>query len=58
MISGVSIITTHIRGLITPLIARHEPPSRVWHLSGQVSAEVGLRSEEQANHITSMGLGA
>ena len=29
VISGVTILITHIRGLITPLITTHEPPSRV-----------------------------
>ena len=33
MISGVTsrvtILITHIKGLITPLITTHEPPSRV-----------------------------
>ena len=29
VISRVTILTTHIRGLITPLITTHEPPSRV-----------------------------
>ena len=28
-ISRVTIFITHIRGLITPLITTHEPPSRV-----------------------------
>ena len=28
VISRVSILITHIRGLITPLITTHEPPSR------------------------------
>ena len=27
LISRVTILTTHIRGLITPLITTHEPPS-------------------------------
>ena len=27
VISRVTILTTHIRGLITPRIATHEPPS-------------------------------
>ena len=27
--SKVTIVLTHIRGLITPLITTHEPPSRV-----------------------------
>ena len=27
VISRVAILITHIRGLITPLIATHEPPS-------------------------------
>ena len=30
VISRVAITITHIRGLITPLILTHEPPSRVW----------------------------
>ena len=29
VISRVTITTTHIRGLITPLITTHEPPSWV-----------------------------
>ena len=29
VISRVTIIITHTRGLITPLITTHEPPSRV-----------------------------
>ena len=29
VISRVTIVITHIRGLITPLITTHEPPSRV-----------------------------
>ena len=29
VISRVSILITHITGLITPLITTHEPPSRV-----------------------------
>ena len=38
VISRVTIVITHIRGLITPFITTHEPPSRVpglrvWHLS-------------------------
>ena len=28
VISRVTILITHIRGLITPLITTHEPPSR------------------------------
>ena len=28
VVSGVTILLTHIRGLITPLITTHEPPSR------------------------------
>ena len=28
VISRVSILITHIRGLLTPLITTHEPPSR------------------------------
>ena len=28
--SRVTILTTHIKGLITPLITTHEPPSRVY----------------------------
>ena len=28
-ISRVTILITHIRGLVTPLITTHEPPSRV-----------------------------
>ena len=28
VISRVTVIITHIRGLITPLITTHEPPSR------------------------------
>ena len=27
-ISRVTVLTTHIRGLMTPLITTHEPPSR------------------------------
>ena len=40
VISGVTILITHIRGLTTPLITTHEPPSRVplqgllWDLPG------------------------
>ena len=30
VISRVPILITHIRGLITPLITTHEPPSRVY----------------------------
>ena len=30
IISKVTILIAHIRGLITPLITTHEPPSRVW----------------------------
>ena len=30
VISRVTILVTHIRGLITPLISTHEPPSRVF----------------------------
>ena len=29
-ISRITMVITYIRGLITPLIATHEPPSRVW----------------------------
>ena len=29
VISRVTIVITHIRGLITPLTTTHEPPSRV-----------------------------
>ena len=29
VISRVTIVITQIRGLITPLIAAHEPPSRI-----------------------------
>ena len=29
VVSRVATIMTHIRGLITPLITTHEPPSRV-----------------------------
>ena len=29
VIIRVAIIITHIRGLITPLIATHEPPSKL-----------------------------
>ena len=29
VISRVAILTSHIRGLITPLTTTHEPPSRV-----------------------------
>ena len=29
VITRVTILITHIRGLITPLITTHEPPSRV-----------------------------
>ena len=29
VISRVTIVITHIRGLITPFITTHEPPSRV-----------------------------
>ena len=29
VISRVTILITHIRGLITPLMTTHEPPSRV-----------------------------
>ena len=32
LISRVSIVITHTRGLITPLIATHEPPSRLEEL--------------------------
>ena len=28
--SRVNIVIAHLRGLITPLITTHEPPSRVW----------------------------
>ena len=28
VISKVTIVITHIRGLITPLISTHEPPSK------------------------------
>ena len=31
VISRVIIVITHVRGLITPLIATHEPPSRLPH---------------------------
>ena len=36
IISRVALIITHMRGLITPLIATHEPPSRLefGHRSG------------------------
>ena len=37
VISRVSILTTHIRGLITPFITTHEPPSR-----GVVSFHCGM----------------
>ena len=30
VLGRVTILITHIRGLITPPIAIHEPPSRVW----------------------------
>ena len=42
VISRVTIIMTHIRGLITPLITTHEPPSRDW----QVREEGARRSKE------------
>ena len=29
VVSWVTVIITHIRGLISPLITNHEPPSRV-----------------------------
>ena len=29
VISRVTILITHIRGLITPFVTTHEPPSRV-----------------------------
>ena len=36
VISGATILTTHVRGLITPLRTTHEPPSSmgVWDASG------------------------
>ena len=40
VISRVTIIITHIRGLITPLITTHEPPSRESMLQSRFS-EVG-----------------
>ena len=32
VISKVTIVITHIMGLITPLITTHEPPSRLYSL--------------------------
>ena len=37
VISRVTISITHIRGLITPLITTHEPPSRVLGFKDQGS---------------------
>ena len=36
VISRVTILTTHIRGLTTPLITTHEPPSSINYLSRYV----------------------
>ena len=41
VISRVTIVITHIRGLITPLITAHEPPSR--SSSGPFLPFCGLR---------------
>ena len=38
VVSRITTVITHIRGLIAPLITTHEPPSRVWGLGG-----LGLR---------------
>ena len=42
VISRVTILITHIRGLITPLITTPEPPSRVYVLNVRWLAVLGL----------------
>ena len=32
VIGRITIVVTYVRGLITPLLTTHEPPSRVWSL--------------------------
>ena len=42
VLSRVTIVITCIRGLITPLISTHEPPSRVWGLRVLVFCKAGI----------------
>ena len=42
---GFTILITHIRGLVTPLITTHEPPSRVLGFSLAALETTGVSSE-------------
>ena len=46
VISRVTIVLTYIRGLTTPLITTHEPPSRVLASAGHRSSSMDTDSRE------------
>ena len=60
VISRVTIVVTHMRRLITPLITTHEPPSRVsGYLSSHSPAHVSPSAlKMRANHAQDAGNGA
>ena len=53
VISTVTIVITHIRGLITPLITTHEPPSRgcVYGLGGEGDGETPSPRPEMLQRV-------
>ena len=38
VISRVTLLTTHLKGLITPLVATREPPSQDYHRDPDIQA--------------------
>ena len=45
VVSRATILITHIRGLTTPLITTHEPPSRLWVFRCRAGGTKGLHFE-------------